>query len=38
LISAEEAELTIINAIGTSNVGDLSGLKNLGLFLNGGFK
>jgi len=38
LISAEEEELTVINAIGTSNVGDLAGLKNLGQFLNGGFK
>jgi len=38
LISAEEEELTVINAVGTSNVNDLAGLKNLGLFLNGGFK
>jgi len=38
LISAEEKELTVINAIGTSNLSDLSGLKNMGLFLNSGFK
>jgi len=38
LISVEEEEITVINAIGTSNLGDLSSLKNLGLILNGGFK